>query len=200
MFDTGKVGTICISVYLFLLATTYIYDFDACAETTSTSLKPRQADVLTAIERGKLAASFDVSAMLETFILLYLLFVKQSRIMSTALLVLTLAVRARHVGIGACTPNDTTCCSALNCFEFPACTTPPFLSTQTDWNLRLNYCPMPYFYYKDAKARLSCTTLANTPDMASCYRYGCSSTHTPRTYYSNRVGVGVLLIISALKM
>ena len=198
--DKSRVRTILIGVYLFLLFFSHVYEIDACDDVVANPVKPRQADVMTAIERGKLAASFDISSVCESIILLLFLLGVESRVLCTVLLVFAIAVRARHVGVGQCTPNDTACCSALECYKFPACTAPPFLSTQTDWNLRANYCPMPYFYYKDTNARLACTTLANTPDMASCYRYGCSEQHTPYTYYSNRVGLGVLTAIVFLSM
>lgn len=195
-----ELRTLLIGVYLCMLAVIYIQDIGVCENPTGTSVKPLPADVATSIERSNLATTFNVASVVEVSGMVLLLAGVQHRALANALLIDAIAVRARHLGVGSCTPYDTQCCSALGCYEFTSCTSPPFLSVQTNWNNRLNYCPLPYFYYKDSTARLSCTSLSNTPDMASCYRYGCSSMHTPFLHYVQRIALGVLVSIAVMSM
>ena len=190
-----------IGVYLCTLAVIYVKDVGACEDPGASSAAPLRSDVATAIERGKHAVTFDVASTAEVAAMVLLLVAgKRSRALATILLVDAIAVRARHIGVVSCTPHDTQCCSALGCYEFTACTSPPFLGAQTNWKNRLNYCPLPYFYYKDSTARLSCTSLSNTPDMASCYRYGCSSTYMPFLHYIHRIMLGTQVGIIVLSM
>ena len=194
-----KARALLIIIYWFLLLQQFIESVTTCNDDlTANDAKPTQSDVLVALQRSKTSVSFDRASFLEVVVMSCLLSNVQSPAFGFVLINDLIAVRARHVGFGACTPNDRACCAELQCYDFPSCTTPPFLSSTTDWNNRQNYCPMPYFYIKDASARLACGSLANTPDMASCYRYGCSRKHVPYQYYMNRVMLVILCIIGFL--
>lgn len=185
-------------VYLFLLLHGLLDRIGTCEALSQTDAKPSNSDVMVAFSRQHKSTAFDGAAFFEFVSMSCLLGGVQLPVLPIALLVDAIAVRGRHIGFGSCTPFDNECCDALHCFEFPACTSPPFLASITDWNNRLNYCPLPYFYYKDARAKFACGTLSNTPDMASCYRYGCSRKHTPYQYFMVRVMFVLLVVISLL--
>lgn len=67
-----------------------------------------------------------------------------------------------------------------------------FDSFYIDWNARDSWCPIPRWY--DVNAAQLCNGLTNIPDVASCYRYGCTYELTQYRY----VGVRMLMYGSAL--
>ena len=191
-----KLRTVLIIAYWFLLLQQFMESIGSCDNLSKTNAKPSQNDVLVSLQRLKLSSVFNRASVVEVIVMSFVLSGSQSFLWGFVLLNDAIAVRARHIGFVACTPNDKSCCEELECHKFPSCTSPPFLSSTTNWNNRLNYCPMPYFYYNDASAQSACGSLANTPDMASCYRYGCSRQHTPYQHYVVRVMLVLLCVIS----
>lgn len=186
------------AVHVGLISVAYAPDVNTCTALASTQSKPQPQDAATALHRASYADTFNVATALEVIALVLLPFFPSERLLPSLLLVDVIAIRARHLGWGSCSPNDTRCCSALNCFNFDNCQQPPFIEATTNWNDRRNYCPMPHFYVKDSKAKSACKYLSNTPDMASCYRYGCSKTHTPFQYWIQRSTVLSLVLISVI--
>lgn len=89
-----------------------------------------------------------------------------------------IAFRARYTH---CVPNDPECCDGLGCpttsfsTDFAGCSSQgPFDAFYIDWHDRNNWCALPLWYQTTNAASL-CGGLQNTPDVASCYRYGCSA-------------------------
>lgn len=193
-----RVRALLTIVYLVLLLHALIDRIGTCDQLSKTDAKPSHSDVMLSFSRQKKSLSFDSATFVEFVCMSCLLGGVQMPVLPMILLVDAIAVRGRHIGFGSCTPFDNECCDALHCFKFESCTSPPFLASTTNWNNRLNYCPLPYFYYKDASAKFACGTLDNTPDMASCYRYGCSRKHTPYQYYMVRIMFVLLVLISLL--
>ena len=95
------------------------------------------------------------------------------------IIVLNMSCRARYV---YSTPYDSKACNALGCpdthtsYSFPQCVLGDGKSAYVvKWGMRKNWCPVPDFYQKNPYLVAACGGLKNTPDVASCYRYGCTS-------------------------
>ena len=190
----------CIALHLSLLMVVYAPNIGVCQDPTALDAKTAPNDVWTALQRAKGADTFHVAAIAEVALMSSILAGSCTRWLPSLLLVDAIVIRARHLGVGSCTPNDPSCCSALQCHQFPACTYPPFLNTTTNWHDRRNYCPLPLFYYENEKARLACSTLENTPDMSLCYQYGCSKKHTPFQHYMQRAILLSLLAVTFIAL
>ena len=108
--------------------------------------------------------------------------------------------------------GDSECCDNLQCPDeiytarLPGC---GILESRQDqgfvaisWAYRDSFCPLPGWYgfrsnmnatvaeeYRNVQTFVAkwCGGLYGTPDVASCYRYGCSSEVTPIPYYGIRM-------------
>lgn len=186
------------ALHVSLIAVVHVQDVGVCGALAAGSSKPHPQDVRTALQRAGNADTFNLAAITEVMVILAMPLLPSWRVLPTVLLVDAVAVRARHLGWGGCTPGDTRCCAELQCYSFDNCKQPPYIGGSTNWNDRNNFCPMPHFYVKDSRAKVACRTLANTPDMASCYRYGCSSVHTPSQYWIQRCLLLSLIVVAIL--
>jgi len=142
------------------------------------------------------------------------------RLLPLVLVVSTLVVRMRHIGTMGCAEGDTQCCANLGCPDelytsrLPGCRAS---ENQGDmgfvaisWSFRNSFCPVPGWYsvapnrtYTTMQRNVAgnvlynCGGLYGTPDVASCYRYGCSSVATPIPYYGvHMITFSVILFVA----
>lgn len=128
------------------------------------------------------------------------------------LLVTTLVVRLRHIGPLGCSSGDAQCCANLGCpdkdftIELAGCmsqfTGASYGYLPIEWS-RTSFCSIPCWYSDSASyspdpdmlqcknvvgnVQKNCGGLYGTPDVASCYRYGCSVNASPIPYYGVRM-------------
>ena len=138
------------------------------------------------------------------------------------LMISTLVVRLRHMGPLGCAKGDAHCCGNLGCpdrdftMELSGC-----MSTYTgnsygylpiEWG-RTSFCTIPCWYSgisaqthpndlqcKNAAGNVqsNCGGLYGTPDVASCYRYGCSVKASPIPYYGVRLLTANVIVFACL--
>lgn len=157
---------------------------------------------------------FEVAVMLLTLVTVYRTekLTVVHRALPFFLLLSTFVVRLRHTGILGCAADDPECCSNLNCPSANFTTTLPGCASSyyhDDGNFgmipiqwaRKSFCPVPCWYSnsslmnptnvnckdRSGVVQARCGGLAGTPDVASCYRYGCSREATPIPYYGVRL-------------
>ena len=114
-----------------------------------------------------------------------------SRWLPLCIIVINMCFRARYV---YSTPYDSKACGALNCpttpisYSLDNCkiANGEYSFIKINWGNRRNWCPMPEWYRTNPYAATHCAGLKNTPDAASCYRYGCN-TQTGMRYYTVRI-------------
>ena len=201
-----------IAMHIGLLIQSYATEAGACAHTYKRVLNTDLGALEVARQRDRNADTFALAAIIESAGMLMIAAGASSRLIPSILVVDALALRARHVGLGGCTPYDPKCCTELSCVTTNYTTSMANCREKTigkagisstikvNWQQRTNYCALPAFYTKDSLAETLCGNLANTPDVASCYRYGCSSENVPRQYYSTRIITINVLVIAVLAM
>jgi len=208
----GGLLLVLIAMHIGLLIQSYAPEAGACGHTYKHVLNTDLNALEVARQRDRNADTFAFAAVIESVGMLMMLAGSQSRIVPSVLVIDALALRARHIGMGGCTPYDTRCCTELSCATTNYTTSlancreksvgPAGISStiKIDWQQRTNYCALPAFYTKDSLAEILCGNLENTPDVASCYRYGCSSENVPRQYYSTRIITANVLLIAILAL
>lgn len=119
-----------------------------------------------------------------------------ARWLPVVMLVSNLAFRVRYT-FG--TSEDRESCGGLKCpvsrysMDMEGCYNSDLLYTfEVDWRDRDNWCALPRWYQLTNAASV-CRGLENTPDVASCYRYGCTKS-VPHRY----VGVRMIIMSSFL--
>jgi len=146
-------------------------------------------DVTIARERAARGSYFNAAALVELLGMAAVVFgsskrsmrhdlAGKSRWLPALMIVTNMSCRARFV---YSTPHDAESCRALNCpttpysAQLPGCQAASGVDAfYIDWNDRENWCPMPRWYREQPYAAMLCGGLVGTPDVASCYRYGCS--------------------------
>lgn len=134
----------------------------------------------------------------------------------------TLVVRLRHMGLLGCSDGDLHCCANMGCpnqdmtHSLPGCginfNSEKYGSLPIKWS-RTSFCPIPCWYSAAAAAtpgdeqnckdlsgdiRSNCYGLYGTPDVASCYRYGCSLAASPIPYYGVRLLLANVILFVCL--
>lgn len=100
-----------------------------------------------------------------------------------------IAFRARYTFGWA---DDPESCDGLQCptsrysLDMSGCYNADSLYTfEVDWRNRDNWCALPH-WYQTTNAASVCRGLENTPDVSSCYRYGCTKS-VPHRYVAVRM-------------
>lgn len=140
------------------------------------------------------------------------------------LLVSTLVVRLRHMGPLGCSTGDEHCCGNLGCPDSPftnelsgcmsAYTENTYGYLPIEWS-RTSFCTIPCWYSGlssqthpndlqcknvAGNVRSNCGGLYGTPDVASCYRYGCSVKASPIPYYGVRLLTANVIVFACLAL
>ena len=171
-------------------------------------------DVTIARERAARGSYFNAAALVELLGMAAVVFgsskrsmrhdlAGKSRWLPALMIVTNMSCRARFV---YSTPHDAESCRALNCpttpysAQLPGCQAASGVDAfYIDWNDRENWCPMPRWYREQPYAAALCGGLVATPDVASCYRYGCSAMTSGR-YNSVKVLIWSSLLFSILAL
>lgn len=182
--------------HIFLLIWTYGVEYDTCRNVSLPTLVP-PSDYETSEERKTMGKNFHAAALFDVFCILFILIVSNktqgkhdirgfARWVPAWMIAYNIAFRARHTYGDS---SDKQSCSSLNCpttafsFNLTGCKTFKGLNTFfIDWQVRSNWCAIPTWYSDENDVTRVCPGgLINTPDVASCYRYGCE--HTPQHRY-----------------
>lgn len=158
-------------------------------------------DVTVSRDRAARGVYFHAASIVELVLMAYIV-VRSRRVVkrhdldggdrwvSVLLIVVNMVARARYV---YSTPLDMESCDSLMCPTTPyssqlnGCQGADGVdSFYIDWNDRDNWCPTPKWYRDQPYAATMCGGLANIPDIAACYRYGCTPL-VPARYNAIRV-------------
>ena len=198
-------------VHLALLLWISVPEVTACSGMDLPSFS-NIGDVATARDRASRGAYFYLAPFIDVLAMAYI--VSRSdpspgrhdlrgyhRLVPGVMLVSTIAFRARYM---YCTPNDPECCGSLQCptteysLDLPGCPSTPGRDFPIDWNDRMSWCAMPS-WYKDTEAARECGGLSVLPDVASCYRYGCSAL-VPVQYNGTRMIMWSSIVFAILAL
>lgn len=195
-------------------------------------------DIFTAIDRQSRSAEYSIVSVLELVVMFLVSYVCKGgqgmnkqllqggyRYLPLILVVSTLAIRLRHIGLFGCVDGDPYCCGNLQCPDSMYTANLPGCSMQSDkqdqgfvaisWAYRNSFCPLPGWYGLPSNYNVNldiqsrnvqtyvarwCGGLYGTPDVASCYRYGCSSKATPIPYYGIRMVVANVILFVLLSL
>lgn len=207
-----------VTLHAFLLLWYYVPEIGACDDLPLPRLQGT-SDITVALDRQGRSYTFSLASVLEIAVMVLIVYCTRhepkklsltgtARWLPMVLIVDALVLRARHIGLGACAPHDPVCCSNLNCPDTAFTTVLPGCQSATGgvetwlpvkWGDRTSYCPLPPWYVNSNALEL-CRGLVGTPDVASCYRYGCSSVATPVPYYSVRLITGSVILFALLAL
>lgn len=198
--------------HVMLLAWLLVPEFTACSDMRLPVIH-RGSDLETARFRASRGSYFYAAAGIDLFCMIVIVCVSSKRSGAhdlrgamrwvPALMVASnIAFRARYT---FCAPNDTECCDGLQCpissysTDFAGCASnQEFDSFYIDWRDRSNWCAIPKWYQTSNAATL-CNGLQNTPDVASCYRYGCS-TLSPERYNGVRIVIALSFLFALFSL
>ena len=182
--------------HLALLLWLSLPDINACSsQALPAGIHPR--DIETAAERSKNGALFYLASFLDVIGIVYIILNSRKcasrhdlqghhRWVPVLSIMSMIAFRSRYL---YCASTDAECCANLKCPEttyaadFEGCS--DLARNAIIWSERENWCPVPKWYDQSGIVEI-CGGLHKLPDVASCYRYGCS-TQAPVRYYGNRV-------------
>ncbi len=207
-----------VTLHAFLLMWYYVPEIGVCDDLPLPRLQGT-SDVTVALDRQGRSYTFNLASVLEIVTMVMILFFARSapkklslagaaRWLPMVLIIDALVLRGRHIGLGACAPHDSACCDNLNCPDTAFTTTLAGCASATSgmetwlpikWGDRTSYCPLAPWYVNSNALEL-CRGLAGTPDVASCYRYGCSSVATPVMYYSVRIITFNVVVFALLSL
>ena len=185
----------------------YVPEITACADMHLPTVS-RLNDLIEAQDRASKGVYFYAALCIDIVCMVYITLVSSpsagrhdirgySRWVPAIMLVSTISFRARYM---YCTPHDPECCESLQCpttafaMSMPGCTANTF---PVDWHDRQSWCAMPSWY--TSHAAKVCGGLASTPDVASCYRYGCSPL-VPVQYNGTRVIMWSSILFALLSL
>jgi len=211
---------ILVLLHVGLLVYRYVPDRTACLDerwpTGSIITGAQSRDDRTVLDRVAESSLYELVSAMETVVMLCVILWGTIRaaqgvgarsylpdvglLLPGLLLVSALSIRARHTGIFGCASGDPECCGNMYCSDtpgnnVPGCGTTHNLDrsdvvTVADWDNRLAYCPVPSWYVPD-----HCSdSLRGSPDLATCYQYGCSVEHTPIQYFSGRLEFATVVL------
>lgn len=146
------------------------------------------------------------------------------KVLPFLLMISTLVVRLRHMGPLGCAKDDKHCCGNLGCpdsdftMELSGCmsayTESKYGYLPIEWS-RTSFCTIPCWYSElsaqtnpdnlqcknvAGNVRDNCGGLYGTPDVASCYRYGCSVKASPIPYYGLRLLTANVIVFVCLSL
>lgn len=193
--------------HVVLLLWVHVPEITACSDMQLPTVS-RISDLVVARNRASNGVWFYAASFVDVVSMAYVLLVSSpsagrhdvrgySRWVPAAMLVSTIAFRARYM---FCTPNDPECCESLQCpttdftVALPGCSASTFA---VDWHSRQSWCPIPSWYTSHAAE--VCNGLGNTPDVASCYRYGCSAL-APLQYNGTRLIMWSSILFAVLSL
>lgn len=182
--------------HVCLLIWTYGVEYDTCRDVSLPNLAA-PSDFEASEKRAAMGKNFHSAAFFDVFCII-LIFTTSSkkkgnhdmrgiaRWIPAWMIAYSIAFRARHTYGDS---SDKESCSSLNCpttvfsVNLTGCKTfQGFDTFFIDWQVRSNWCAIPTWYNNDNNVLDVCPGgLINTPDVASCYRYGCE--HTPQHRY-----------------
>lgn len=197
--------------HLALLLWLSVPEITACSG-MELPVKANPTDLVTARDRVSRGTYFYLASFIDVFAMVYIVSRSErvpgrhdlrgySRLVPGVMLASTVVFRARYK---YCTPNDPECCGSLNCpttsssLGLSGCPDTPGRDFPINWNDRKSWCAMPS-WYKDTDAATVCGGLAVLPDVASCYRYGCSSL-VPVQYYGTHMIMWSSIVFAILAL
>jgi len=185
--------------YVSMLIWLYVPELTTCGD-MSLPTASVSTDLRVARERAARGSYYHAAAIVDVFSMMTIILASSkragyhdlrgySRWVPVLMLSSGIAFRARYTH---CVPNDPECCDGLGCpttsysVDLAGCAAQgPVDSFYIDWHDRNNWCALPRWYQTTNAASL-CGGLQNTPDVSSCYRYGCSAL-APTRYYGARM-------------
>ena len=193
--------------HVILLLWVHVPEITACSDMHLPTAS-RIPDVVVARDRASRGVYFYAASFIDVISMAYLTLVSSpsagrhdvrgySRWVPAIMLASTISCRARYM---FCTPHDPECCESQQCqptafaVALPGCAANTFA---VDWHDRQSWCPMPGWY--SSHAAEVCSGLGNTPDVASCYRYGCSAL-APLQYNGTRMIMWSSILFSLLSL